>query len=187
MKSIKIFIISVFALTFFGFTQKITKRVNVETSVVIWTGYKVTGQHEGTITLKEGVLLFKNEILTGGNFIIDMTTINTTDLQGGAKNRLDGHLKNEHFFDVDKHKTAAMTFKDVKPNGNSYLIIADLTIKGITKEISFNMAVSENSATANLKIDRTKFNITYKSASLSNVLKDKAIYDEFDLRVKLEF
>jgi len=187
MKSIKIFIISVFALTFFGFTQKITKRVNVETSVVIWTGYKVTGQHEGTITLKEGVLLFKNEILTGGNFIIDMTTINTTDLQGGAKNRLDGHLKNEHFFDVDKHKTAAMTFKDVKPDGNSYLIIADLTIKGITKEISFNMAVSENSATANLKIDRTKFNITYKSASLSNVLKDKAIYDEFDLRVKLEF
>ena len=187
MKSIKIFIISVFALTFFGFTQKITKKVNVETSVVIWTGYKVTGQHEGTITLKEGVLLFENEILTGGNFIVDMTTINTTDLQGGAKNRLDGHLKNEHFFDVDKHKTAAMTFKDVKPNGNSYLIIADLTIKGITKEISFNMVVYENLATANLKIDRTKFNVTYKSASLGNVLKDKAIYDEFDLRVKLEF
>jgi polyisoprenoid-binding protein YceI len=187
MKSIKIFIISVFALTFLGFTQKITKKVNVETSVVIWTGYKLTGQHEGTITLKEGVLLFENETLTGGNFIIDMTTINTTDLQGGAKNRLDGHLKNEHFFDVDKHKTAAMTFKDVKPNGSSYFIIADLTIKGITKEISFNMKVSENLATANLKIDRTKFNITYKSASLSNVLKDKAIYDEFDLRVKLEF
>ena len=187
MKSIKIFIISVFALTFFGFTQKITKKVNVETSVIIWTGYKVTGQHEGNIKLKKGVLLFENEILTGGNFIIDMTTINTTDLQGGAKNRLDGHLKNEHFFDVDKHKTAAMTFKDVKPNGNSYLIIADLTIKGITKEISFNMTVSENLATANLKIDRTKFNINYKSASLSNILKDKAIYDEFDLRVKLEF
>jgi polyisoprenoid-binding protein YceI len=174
-------------LTFFGFTQKITKKVNIETSVVIWTGYKLTGQHEGTITLKEGVLLFENETLTGGNFIIDMTTINTTDLQGGAKNRLDGHLKNEHFFDVDKHKTATMTFKDVKPNGSSYFIIADLTIKGITKEISFNMKVSENLATANLKIDRTKFNITYKSASLSNVLKDKAIYDEFDLRVKLEF
>ena len=80
-----------------------------------------------------------------------------------------------------------MTFKDVKPNGKSYLIKADLTIKGITKEISFNMAVSENSATANLKIDRTEFNITYKSFSLGNVLKDKAIYDEFDLRVKLEF
>lgn len=187
MKFIKIFIISVFALTFFGFTQKITKKVNVETSVIIWTGYKVTGQHEGTITLKEGVLLFENETLTGGNFIIDMTTINTTDLQGDYKNRLDGHLKNEHFFDVDKHKIAAMTFKDVKPNGNSHLIKADLTIKGITKEISFNMAVSENSATANLKIDRTEFNITYKSASLGNVLKDKAIYDEFDLRVKLEF
>ena len=187
MKSIKVIIISVFALTFFGFTQKITKKVNVETSVIIWTGYKVTGQHEGNIKLKKGVLLFENEILTGGNFIIDMTTINTTDLQGGAKNRLDGHLKDEDFFDVDSFKTAAMTFKDVKPNGSSYLVKADLTIKGITKEISFNMAVSENSARTNLKIDRTKFNITYKSASLSNVLKDKAIYDEFDLNIKLKF
>ena len=187
MKSIKIIIITVFALTFFGFTQKITKKVNVDTSVVIWTGYKVTGQHEGTITLKEGVLLFENERLTGGNFIIDMTTINTTDLQGGSKNRLDGHLKNEHFFDVDKHKTAAMVFKTIKRTDIGYLIKADITIKGITKEISFNMGVFKNSATANLKIDRTEFNITYKSASLGNVLKDKAIYDEFDLKVKLEF
>ncbi len=175
------------ALTFFGFNQTITKKVNVENSVIIWTGYKVTGQHEGTITLKEGLLLFENEKLTGGNFTIDMTSINTTDLQGGSKNRLDGHLKDEDFFDVDKYKTAAMTFKDIKLNGSSYLIEADLTIKGITKTVSFKMNISGNNATADLKIDRTKFNITYKSASLSNILKDKAIFDEFDLRVKLEF
>jgi polyisoprenoid-binding protein YceI len=187
MKYIKTFILFTTALTFFGFTQKITKKVNVENSVVVWTGYKFTGQHEGTITLKGGVLLFENEKLTGGNFTIDMTTINTTDLQGGSKNRLDEHLKDEDFFDVDNYKTAAMTFKDVNPTDFGYLIKADLTIKGITKEISFNMAVSENSATANLKIDRTQFNVTYKSASFSNVLKDKAIYDEFDLIVKLKF
>ena len=175
------------ALTFFGFNQTITKKVNVENSVVIWTGYKVTGQHEGTITLKEGVLLFENEKLTGGNFTIDMTSINTTDLQGGSKSRLDGHLKDEDFFDVDNYKTAAMTFKDIKLNGSSYLIEADLTIKGVTKTVTFKMNISGNIATADLKIDRTKFNITYKSASLSNILKDKAIFDEFDLRVKLEF
>ena len=116
-----------------------------------------------------------------------MTTINTTDLQGGSKNRIDGHLKEEDFIDVNNYKTAAMTFKDVKTTDVGYLINADLTIKEITKEISFEMAVSKNSAKANLKIDRTQFNITYKSASLSNVLKDKAIYDEFDLSVKLEF
>ena len=187
MKSIKKFILYIMALTFFGFNQTITKKVNVENSVVIWTGYKVTGQHEGTITLKEGVLLFENEKLTGGNFTIDMTSINTTDLQGGSKNRLDGHLKDEDFFDVDNYKTAAMTFKDIKLNGSSYLIEADLTIKGITKTVTFKMNISGNIATADLKIDRTKFNITYKSASLSNILKDKAIFDEFDLRVKLEF
>ena len=65
MKSIKIFILHIMALTFFGFNQTITKKVNVENSDIIWTGYKVTGQHEGNITLKEGVLLFENEKLTG--------------------------------------------------------------------------------------------------------------------------
>ena len=187
MKFIKLFILFAIALTFFGFTQTITKKVNVENSLVIWTGYKVTGHHEGTIKFKEGVLLFENETLTGGNFTIDMTTINTTDLQGGAKNRLDGHLKDEDFFDVDSYKTAAMTFKNVKPNGSSYFIEADLNIKGITNVVAFEMNVFGNTASADLKIDRTQFNITYKSASLSNVLKDKAIYDEFDLSVKLEF
>ena len=187
MKSIKTLTLSLFAFTFFGFTQTITKSVNIENSVITWTGYKVMGQHEGTITLKEGVLVFENENLTGGEFIIDMTTINTTDLQGGSKNRLDGHLKDEDFFDVNNYNTSAMTFKNVKPYGSSYLIEADLTIKGITKNVAFEMNVYENTATANLKIDRTQFNITYKSASLSNVLKDKAIYDEFDLNVKLKF
>ena len=116
-----------------------------------------------------------------------MGSINTTDLEGGSKNRLDEHLKDEDFFDVDKYKTAAMVFKEIKPSDKDYLIKADLTIKGITNEILFNMSVSETSATANLKIDRTKFNITYKSATFTNILKDKAIYDEFDLSVKLSF
>jgi polyisoprenoid-binding protein YceI len=80
-----------------------------------------------------------------------------------------------------------MTFNDVKTTDVGYLINADLTIKEITKVVAFEMNVSGNTATADLKIDRTQFNITYKSASLSNVLKDKAIYDEFDLSVKLEF
>ena len=187
MKTIKILTLFIMAFTCLAFTKNTTKKVDVEKSVVKWVGYKLTGQHEGTISIKEGVLNFENNVLTGGTFTIDMGSINTTDLEGGSKNRLDEHLKDEDFFDVDKYKTAAMVFKEIKPSNKDYLIKADLTIKGITNEILFNMSVFETSATANLKIDRTQFNITYKSATFTNILKDKAIYDEFDLSVKLSF
>lgn len=187
MKTIKILTLFLFAFTCLAFTKNTTKKVDVEKSVVKWVGYKLTGQHEGTISIKEGELNFENKVLTGGTFTMDMGSINTTDLEGGSKNSLDGHLKDEDFFDVDKYKTAAMVFKEIKPSDKDYSIKADLTIKGITNEILFNMSVSETSATANLKIDRTQFNITYKSATFTNILKDKAIYDEFDLSVKLSF
>jgi polyisoprenoid-binding protein YceI len=187
MKSIKFLAIAFLSLTFAAFTTETVKEVNVADSVVQWTGYKVTGQHEGTIMLKQGALIYNNSELVGGKFTMDMTTINTTDLQGDYKNKLDGHLKADDFFGVDKHKTATLVFTSVKPNGTNHTIEGDLTIKGITNKIKFNMTVSEKSAVANLKIDRTKFDIKYGSASFFDGLKDRAIYDEFDLKVNLSF
>jgi len=80
-----------FAITLTAFTTLDKKQVNIDQSVINWIGYKVTGQHEGTITLREGVLEFKQDQLTGGSFVMDMTSINTTDLEGDYKNKLDGH------------------------------------------------------------------------------------------------
>ena len=170
-----------------AFTTETVREVNVENSVVKWTGYKVTGQHEGTIMLKQGALIYNESELIGGKFIMDMTTINTTDLEGDYKKKLDDHLKADDFFGVENHKTANMVFTSVKKSGESYDITADLTIKDITNVVNFKMSVQENSATANLKIDRTKFNIKYGSASFFDGLKDRAIYDEFDLNVYLSF
>jgi polyisoprenoid-binding protein YceI len=123
---------------------------------------------------------------------MDMTTINTTDLEGGSKERLDNHLKNNDFFSVKKYNTADLVFKKVSKQKNDskivvYLIDADLTIKGITNPITFKINISNNSAYANLKIDRTKFEIKYGSSSFFDGLKDRAIYDEFDLKVNLKF
>ena len=187
MKLFKLFFIAFTTLSFFAFTSQITKEVNTESSVVKWTGYKVTGQHEGTIMIKKGSLTFNNNVLVGGKFLIDMSTINTTDLEGDYKKKLDGHLKADDFFGVEKHKTASMVFTTIKQNGANYIVNADLTIKGITNKVKFKMQVSENSAIANLKIDRTKFDIKYGSASFFDDLKDRAIYDEFDLNVNLSF
>ncbi|MDA7707542.1 YceI family protein, partial [Flavobacteriaceae bacterium] len=86
-----------------------------------------------------------------------------------------------------KHKKATLVFKSVTKNETNYSVVGDLTIKGITNKVSFELAVSENTATTTFQIDRTKFGIKYGSASFFDGLKDKAIYNEFDLKVSLKF
>ncbi|WP_426431041.1 YceI family protein [Winogradskyella sp. HB-48] len=177
----------ILALSFMSFTVLKDKKVDVSSSKVTWKGYKVGGEHEGTIKLKEGSLTFNGDALEGGSFTIDMTSINTTDLSGDYKAKLDGHLKSDDFFGVEEYPIASLTITSVSGKNGKYTVKGDITIKGITEAISFPMTVTENSATANLKIDRTKHKITYKSPSLLETLKDKAIYDEFDINVELKF
>ncbi|TYA71638.1 YceI family protein [Seonamhaeicola marinus] len=164
------------------------KEVKTKKSKVTWKGYKVTGSHEGTIDLKSGFLTFKGKTLVGGEFVMDMTSINTTDLEGEYKGKLDGHLKSKDFFGVATYPTAGLVFTDVESSGaNTYNVKADLTIKGKTNPVAFTINVKGNKATVSLKVDRTKYDIRYGSASFFDNLKDKAINDEFDLISELEF
>lgn len=177
----------ILALSLISFTAISEKIVNIKESSVTWKGYKVTGEHEGSISIKSGSLIFDGSELKGGNFVMDMTSINTTDLQGDYKNKLDGHLKSADFFGVDKHPTASLEITKVDGNNGKYNVKADLTIKNITQPIEFTMYTKANTASAFVKIDRTKFDIKYGSSSFFDDLKDKAIYDEFDLNVNLKF
>lgn len=164
------------------------KKIDVKSSTITWTGHKVTGKHEGTINFKSGSLTFKDGKLTDGNFTIDMTSINTTDLEGEYKNSLDGHLKSDDFFGVAKYPTATLDFKKVVATDDDvYRVAADLTIKGKKSRVIFEITTERNQAEAKLKVDRTKFGIKYKSASFIDGLKDKAIKDEFDLAVVVKF
>lgn len=164
------------------------KDIKVEESKVTWKGYKVTGSHYGSIALKSGALMFEGDQLTGGEFVVDMTTINTQDLEGEYKGKLDGHLKADDFFGVANHPTSKLVFTSVMQTGkNSYKVTGDLTIKSQTHPVTFDMSVYGSKATANVKVDRTKYDIKYGSGSFFDNLGDKAIYDEFDLVVDLEF
>jgi polyisoprenoid-binding protein YceI len=157
-------------------------------SEVVWKAYKVTGSHSGTVGLESGVLTFDGNKLSGGSFIMDMTTLTCTDLEGDYKNNLEGHLKSDDFFGVAKHGTSALNITNVKSTGkNSYQVKGDLTIKGISKSIVFQVSIYGSKATASLKVDRTDFGIKYGSGSYFEDLQDKMIYDEFDLNIDLEF
>jgi polyisoprenoid-binding protein YceI len=164
------------------------KEIKLEKSKVVWKAYKVTGSHQGIISIKSGHLNFNKDILTGGSFEIDMSTISVTDLEGTSKGKLEGHLKSNDFFGVEKFPTSTLSFTNVTPIGkNLYEVTGDITIKGKTETISFNVSVYGSKANVSLKIDRTKFGVRYGSTSFFDGLKDKAIYDEFDLVADLEF
>jgi polyisoprenoid-binding protein YceI len=162
--------------------------VKAEESTVTWKAYKVTGSHTGTVALKSGDLVFDNGTLTGGEFVVDMTSIICTDLEGEYKQKLEGHLKSDDFFSVQNHQNSKLVFTDVKATGkNSYEVTGDLTIKGITKPVTFDVSVYGSKATATLKVDRAAYDVRYGSGSFFDDLGDKTIYDEFDLVVDLEF
>jgi polyisoprenoid-binding protein YceI len=169
-------------------TEPVTKEVKITESTVMWKAYKVTGSHTGVVQLTEGTLTFEEDMLIGGNFAVDMTSLISTDLEGGSKAKLEGHLKSEDFFGVESHPSSTLVFTEVKPTGkNSYEVTGDLTIKGITKPVTFDLSIYGSKATASVKVDRANYDVRYGSGSFFDNLGDKTIYDEFDLVVDLAF
>lgn len=188
MKNLKsITLALVVALGTLTASAQTTKKVDASKSKVLWLAKKVGGQHSGDINLKEGALVFNGKKLVGGNFVVDMKTINTTDLQGEWKGKLDGHLKNDDFFAVEKFPTSTLVFKSIGAKAaNTYTVTADLTIKGITAPVTFDIVANKGVANATVMIDRTKYDIKYASKNFG-ALADKAIEDEFELKVNLKY
>lgn len=165
-----------------------TKKVTAATSTISWVGKKVTGQHNGTVNLKDGALVFAGKKLTGGTFTVDMTSMTATDLSGEYQGKLNGHLKSEDFFGTEKFPTSTLFFKTIANKATDvYTITADLTIKGKTNPVTFDMTVNANTASTKFNVNRTKYDIKYGSGSFFDNLGDKAIADEFELAVTLKF
>lgn len=188
-KTLALATVAIIAFASFAFTTALkTKKIKTDASTINWKAYKITGSsHEGTVSLKEGELIFDGKALTGGSFVVDMTSIKNTDMSGDMAGKLEGHLKSDDFFGVEEHPTAKFVIKNIKGKGNTYKVIGDLTIKGKTNSISFVMNLNDNTLTATLKVDRTKYDIKYGSASFFDDLKDRAINDEFDLNISLKY
>ncbi|MGQ2984584.1 YceI family protein [Flavobacterium sp.] len=189
MKNLKTIAIAfVAALSTFAATAQ-EKKIDTKTSKIVWVGEKLTGTHSGTIDFKEGVIIIRKGKLTGGSFTADMNSLQVTDLKAGeGKEKLEGHLKADDFFGTATHPTAKILFKTIKAkSADVYTVTADLTIKNITKPVTFDLTVGKNSATTTFKVDRTKYDIKYGSKSFVEGIGDKAIYDEFELTVNLKF
>jgi polyisoprenoid-binding protein YceI len=170
-----------------------TVEIKPKNTEIKWVGKKVMGQHDGTIKLESGKLNWENNTIIGGEFVIDMSSIKVKDLKKGKKRQsLESHLKNDDFFAVDKHPKAKLVLKNVNlGKGGKYEFLGALTIKGITKPISFEGDITKGEkkikAKADIKVNRTLYDIKYKSKSFFKDLGDKFIEDIFTIDVSISF
>jgi len=180
-------LVAVVSLSAFTTIKPVTYTVDAAKSTITWVGKKVTGSHNGTIALQSGTLNVDGKKVTGGTFTIDMNSIKDAD--GSAK--LEGHLKADDFFGTAKFPTSTFVITKVTGSGAAVTVTGNLTIKGISKPLSFPATVSVNadgtvSALAGkIVVDRTKYDIRYGSKSFFDSIGDKAIDDNFELAVKL--
>ena len=169
-----------------------TLQVDLENSRINWVGRKVTGEHTGTLNLSSGWVVMNKINLIGGKFIFDMTSISNTDIESPEwKQKLEDHLRAEDFFYVDSFPHATLEIKENQPlsgdkSASNNQILADLTIRGITQELSFPISLQQSdfifSAEGTVDIDRTLYNIQYQSGKFFEKLGDKLIYDDFTVQ-----
>ncbi len=156
-------------------------------SQITWTGREVsTSSHYGTLDFVSGNFEISSGAIVNGEFIVDMTSINNQDMQGDSKARLEGHLKSDDFFSVESYPTAAISINSSELiSDGKWNVSADLSIKGFTHPVNFEMISSEDGWSANLVFDRSKYDVRFRSGSFFENLGDKLIYDDIELSINL--
>jgi len=194
--------------------------VNADNSVVTWIGSKPAGKHNGTINVAGGEVLVQNETIVGGSFDIDINSLTVLDLPADSEwnEKLRGHLMSADFFDAENFSSAQFEITGATPfaqaqlgNDNeefateyapaslseimvenpTHFISGNLTMRGITKNITFPAWVNlENGvvkAKASFNINRTDWELMYQDeSSVADKAKDKFIYNTVNVGFELE-
>ena len=172
-----------------------TYNVDYKTSTINWAGQKVTGSgHNGTIRVSSGQVVVAKSNITTGKLKVDMNGITCADLPEGEYNsKLINHLKSEDFFNTAKFPDAnfEVTSVAVKADkaGNTHEVKGKITIKGITKDITFPAKVTGDGKTVTIdgdvKLDRSMFDVRYGSETFFGSLGDNAISNDIALTLHL--
>jgi polyisoprenoid-binding protein YceI len=175
-----------------------TYTIDPTSSEIKWQGSKPTGVHNGTVPVSAGTFTVQDGIITSGTIDIDMSGITVLDLEGESKGNLEAHLKGtvegkeQDFFNTAKFPKATYTVTsssklDNDPDG-THMINGNLTIKDITKPVSFKARVNADgntfsATTPQFAVDRTEYDIQFKSKKFFDNLRDDFIDDEFKLQI----
>ena len=168
----------------FSMTLASQNTLNTLESSLKWEGKKITGSgHNGSLTFSDSEVKVENGNIISGVFTVDMTTLRCDDITSNqAKANLEGHLKSDDFFSVEKFNTATLIISSVE-NNNARGV---LTIKDISHPIDFMLVKTKEGYKADLVFDRTKYNVKYASGNFFKNLGDKLILDEIELSAQLK-
>ena len=169
----------------FSMTLASQNTLNTLESSLKWEGKKITGSgHNGSLTFSDSEIKIGDDgNIISGVFTVDMTTLSCDDLTADSgKANLEGHLKSDDFFSVEKFNTATLTISSVENNNATGV----LTIKDISHPIDFMLVKTKEGYKADLVFDRTKYNVKYASGNFFNNLGDKLILDEIELSAQLK-
>jgi polyisoprenoid-binding protein YceI len=142
-------------------------------STIGFVGSKVTGSHTGGFKSFSGVIPVANGKIVGNPEIkIGM------DSTWSDNDRLTGHLKNADFFDVPNHPVSTFVVTKVEPAGAQHQVTGNLTLRGVTKSVSFPAAIQVNDSALTVKaefaINRRDFNINYAGRA-NDLIRDNVV------------
>lgn len=176
------------SMSLFGNEKHFT--IDSKESVVTWKGSNLIGTntHTGYIYISKGELIIENGQLIGGKAEINMNSIE--DETHSSDDGLIKHLKDPDFFDVEKFPFSTIVLsKATSINGGYKKVTGNLTIKNITNPVSFPAKIEVKDGivkmSGKLVIDRTKWDVRYKSGKFYDLLADQTISDsiEFDINI----
>lgn len=147
--------------------------IDASASRVMWKGSMLgMYSHEGTLKFKEGTVEVLDGKVTGGKFVIDMTSINPTDdgyNEEKPKEKLIGHLSSPDFFDTENHPTASL---ELMAGGKAKLTIRGNTNEEMVENMDVRIDDKAFKATSNLTFDRTKYDVSFVHPMQEMVLSD---------------
>lgn len=187
--------ITVLAVTLISFTSitNQTFKANINESIVEWAGSRTGKTHSGTVNIKDGFLNFENDELSSGEFTLNMKSIEVLDIPASSKmnTKLKDHLNSTDFFSTENYPTGKFIIKESEVQGGKTLVKGALTIKDITHDVFFHANIIKKGDIVELTseeftIDRTKWDVKYRSGKFFDNLKDKLIYDDITITVKVK-
>ncbi len=170
--------------------------VDTENSEIHWKGKKPTGTHTGTIKIAEGSFSANDSVVESGSFVIDMQSIEVTDLEGKDREDLEAHLKGTvegkegDFFNTEKYPEATFEITDLADENGQMMLSGNLTIKEESKNITFPVSIDHRGdeveiSSEEFTIDRTNWNVNFGSKSVFDDLGDNFVNDDVELRINV--
>jgi polyisoprenoid-binding protein YceI len=167
-------------------------------SRIRFTGHGVGKNHPGVFRLSSGNVAVAGNQLTGGEFTINIRSMELEEKGGMFDEKLRPHLMSGDFFDADKFGTAKFVITNVAPyqanandtsivEGANFTISGNFTLKDVTKNITFPARVDLDGNTlkakGNFDIDRRQWRMNYGN---DKTLGDKFISETVNIELDLQ-